>query len=106
MTKEEPRLIKESARATICPSLGIENFIIRFAKKWSTAVESQRKLCTTHREQFVGANVTDFSWVRDQAIQLPNPYAQQDDADEVVPPNSTIYLGPSGFESAYNHDWQ
>ena len=44
---------------------GIENFIIRFTndevmKKWSTAVDAQRKLCTADREQSAGADSYRF----------------------------------------------
>jgi len=87
---------------------GIENFIIRFTndevmKKWSIAVDAQRKLCAADREQSAGADATDFAWMRDQAIQIPNPYAQQEDDDDDEPPaNNIIYPGHSSFESSRN----
>jgi cell division control protein 24 len=72
-------------------------------KKWSAAVDAQRKYCAADREQSAGTDATDFAWMRDQAIQMPNPYAQQeDDDDDDVPPNSTVYHGQSSFESSRN----
>lgn len=72
-------------------------------KKWSTAVDAQRKHCTADREQFASADVTDFTWTRDQAVPMQNPYAQpEDDDDDELPPNSTIYPGQSSFESSRN----
>jgi cell division control protein 24 len=69
---------------------GVENFIIRFLneevmKKWSTAVDAQRKMYAADREHSAGAADApppDFAWMREQAVALPNPYAQQDDDDE------------------------
>src|ERR1700712_5060425 len=69
---------------------GVENFIIRFSneevmKKWSAAVDSQRKICAADREAQSGGaaeSTPEFAWMRDQAATMPNPYAQQDDDDD------------------------
>lgn len=53
-------------------------------KKWSTAVDAQRKLYATERELPVGSNSSppDFPWIRELAPALSNPYTQQEDDDE------------------------
>lgn len=70
---------------------GVENFIIRFSneevmKKWSAAVDTQRKTFAADREaQSAGSGESaapEFAWMRDQTATMPNPYAQQDDDDD------------------------
>jgi cell division control protein 24 len=54
-------------------------------KKWSAAVDSQRKLCAADREAQSGGAVDatpEFAWMRDQTATMPNPYAEQNDDDD------------------------
>jgi cell division control protein 24 len=66
----------------------VENFIIRFTneevmKKWSAAVDNQRKECNERSDLSASSeSAANFAWMRDQAALLPNPYAQQDDDDD------------------------
>ncbi|KAJ5035575.1 uncharacterized protein L3040_008041 [Drepanopeziza brunnea f. sp. 'multigermtubi'] len=65
---------------------GVENFIIRFSneetmKKWYEGVDGQRK---THAStvQMGSSPDADFTWMKDQAAPLPNPYSQHEDEDD------------------------
>ncbi|OBT49447.1 hypothetical protein VE00_00363 [Pseudogymnoascus sp. WSF 3629] len=65
---------------------GIENFMIRFSheevmKKWSAAVDKQRKDCLD-REQGPEVGTPEFAWMQAQKAPIQNPYAQPEDDDD------------------------
>lgn len=70
---------------------GVENFIIRFTneevmKKWSAAVDTQRKTFVADREARSGgagdSAAPEFAWLQAQTATMPNPYVGQEDDDE------------------------
>lgn len=88
---------------------GIENFVIRFTneevmKKWSAAVDLQRKNCALG-QQSATAEVGDFAWMQNQAAPMENPYAEQDDDDndEEYDESSPVYPpGQYGYDTSRN----
>ncbi|KAH7148300.1 Pleckstrin homology domain-containing protein [Dactylonectria macrodidyma] len=66
---------------------GVENFTIKFTqedmmKRWAAGLETQRK-DNAPRSSIMGDSAApDFTWTRDQAGGLENPYLQQDDDDD------------------------
>lgn len=90
---------------------GVENFIIRFSneevmKKWSAAVDAQRKECNERSDPSGSASDSaprDFVWMRDQTATLPNPYAQQEDEDDDdYTANGQQIVGKSSFGMSRN----
>lgn len=80
-------------------------------KKWSAAVDNQRKECNDRSDLSSGASdsAANFAWMRDQAAALSNPYAQQDDEDdeEYTPAPASAsasapYPGQAGFGMSRN----
>jgi cell division control protein 24 len=70
-------------------------------RKWSAAVDAQKKICAADREAQSGGGAdstpAEFAWMRDQTATMPNPYAQQEDDDD-DDSNPTIAMN-----SAYTH---
>lgn len=67
---------------------GIENFVIKFSneevmKKWSAAVDQQRKECLDRDSgTAVEADTPEFAWMQAHKESMHNPYAQPDDDDD------------------------
>ncbi|KJZ79712.1 hypothetical protein HIM_01181 [Hirsutella minnesotensis 3608] len=66
---------------------GVENFTIRFLneenmRKWAVGLETQRKENAPRQSTSSEGITTDFSWTRDHAGGLENPYLHQDDDDD------------------------
>ncbi|PHH71581.1 hypothetical protein CDD80_5128 [Ophiocordyceps camponoti-rufipedis] len=66
---------------------GVENFTIKFLneenmKKWAAGLETQRKEMAPRLSSSVEGLAPDFSWTRDHAGGLENPYLNQDDDDD------------------------
>lgn len=64
---------------------GVENFTIKFLneetmKKWAVRLETQRK--DNAPRQSISPDGTDFSWTRDHASGLENPYLHQDEDED------------------------
>ncbi|KAM4066321.1 pleckstrin-like domain-containing protein [Hirsutella rhossiliensis] len=64
---------------------GVENFTIKFLneetmKKWAVRLEAQRK--DNAPRHSISQDGTDFSWTRDHASGLENPYLHQDDDED------------------------
>ncbi|PHH53812.1 Rho guanine nucleotide exchange factor scd1 [Ceratocystis fimbriata CBS 114723] len=72
---------------------GIEYFTVKFAneeqlKKWSAALDKQRKECET-KTATEEAATTEFNWMRSQNIE--NPYKEEGNDDDEDTYNQTTY---------------
>ncbi|PFH58523.1 hypothetical protein XA68_13566 [Ophiocordyceps unilateralis] len=66
---------------------GVENFTIKFLneenmKKWAAGLETQRKEMAPRLSSSAEGLAPDFSWTRDHATSLENPYLNQDDDED------------------------
>lgn len=72
-------------------------------KKWSAAVDHQRKECSERASESSSATDSEpanFAWMREQAASLPNPYAaQQEDDEDEEPKNYGSPSSPPGMMS-------
>ncbi|KAF2137564.1 uncharacterized protein K452DRAFT_301766 [Aplosporella prunicola CBS 121167] len=86
---------------------GIENFVVRFTteelmKKWAAQVDAQRRIfkdaqtrSSTSAKQST-TSATEFTYIRDNQAQLENPYAEQEDDEEIDPAD------PNGYPADYS----
>jgi cell division control protein 24 len=71
-------------------------------KKWSAAVDHQRKECGEQAQgSAADASPPEFTWMQTQTAMLPNPYAQQDDDDDDLPPHMQSSNSPYQQQSAF-----
>ena len=66
---------------------GVENFTIKFPneeimRKWADGLENQRKENGPRVSTSPESIATDFTWTRDHANSLENPYLQQQEEDD------------------------